>query len=338
MTDAGEDKLLEMIDAAWKAQAIYVAAELGVADHLADGPRGAAALAVALDAHEPSLERLLRALVTLGLCIEAEDGAFALTPLGGKLTGDDPGSLRAWARWAGGHLWPLWGELRYSVMTGRSARQHLYGTRGFEHLERDPEAAAIFNQAMRELSRLHAAEIVRSYDFSPLRTIADIGGGHGELIAAIVREHGGVRGILFDQPQAIEGSRRHLEALGLTERVECIAGDFFESVPQGSDAYLLKSVIHDWDDEHALQILASCRAAIAPGARLLLVERVIPDRVGDHPTHQAAVRVDLTMLIGHGSGERREGEFRDLLRRAGFEVLRLVPAGIHFHVIEAAPA
>jgi hypothetical protein len=327
-------QLLAGITSSWVSQAIHVAAELGIADLLHE-PRASAELAERTGTHAPSLHRLLRALTTIDICRERADGSFELTELGAMLKSDHPRSLRSWSRWWGGNLWPAWGNLLYSVRTGRSARAMLSGTEGFQHLERDPESAAVFNQALVELTRLSCASIVQAYDFSALRRIVDVGGGYGELLAAILQAHPATAGVLFDLPHALDGARRHFENAGLADRCEFQAGDFFQSIPAGADAYILKSVIHDWNDERAQQILASCRQAMHGSARLLLIEQVMPDALTSSTGHQSLVRSDLNMLVAHGAGERSETAFRALLDGAGLTLSRIVPVPPTFHVLEA---
>src|SRR5262245_23928286 len=239
--------LQEMLTSSWMAQALHVAAELRIADLLRDGPHTSDELAATSGADPPSLHRLLRALTTIDVCREREDGSFEVTPTGALLGTDVPGSLRAWTIWWGRYLWPVWGQLLYSVKTGKSARALLIGTKGFEHLAGDPEAAAVFNEALGELTRLTAQSIVRAYDFSGLKRIVDVGGGYGELLASILRAHPGASGVLFDLDHAIGEARRRFQEAGLAERCEFVAGDFFRWLPRGGDAYVLKSVIHDWD-------------------------------------------------------------------------------------------
>ena len=325
-------RLQELIAGSWMAQAVYVAAELRIADLLANGPRTSAELAEAAGADTPSLHRLLRALSTIDICKEREDGSFEITPMGALLGTGRPDSLRSWTIWWGAHLWPLWGHLLHSVRTGRSARKRLLGTDGFEHLERDREAAAVFNQAFREVTRLACRSIVRAYDFSGLKRVADIGGGYGQLLAAILQAHPEITGILFDLPHAIDGAKAEA---GLTGRCEFIAGDFFRTVPPGADAYVLKNVIHDWNDERSTLILQNCRRAMKSDARLLVIERILPDHLQNSPRDQAAARTDLTMLIAHSGRERTEAEFPGLLAAAGLRVTRIIPAGEALNIIEA---
>jgi orsellinic acid C2-O-methyltransferase len=330
-------RLLGCVTSSWMTQAIYVAAELRIADLLTEGPRTSEDLAAATGTHAPSLRRLLRALTTIEICREREDGSFEITPMGLLLGTDVPESLRSWTIWWGAHLWQVWGNLLYSVKTGESARKLLTGTDGFKHLEQDSEAAAVFNQALVELTRLTTENIMRIYDFSGLKRIVDVGGGHGELLISILRANPTSSGILFDLPHAIEGGRRRFEEAGLVCRCEFLEGDFFESVPKGADAYILKSIIHDWDDNKSKLILENCRHAMAEKGRLLLVERVLPERLEVSVDHQAVVRSDLTMLVALAAKERTETQFRELLNSAGFRVTRFLPAGMTFSVIEAFP-
>jgi SAM-dependent methyltransferase len=198
--------------------------------------------------------------------------------------------------------------------------------------------AAVFNQAIVELTRLSSASIVASYDFSGPKRIVDVGGGYGQLLATILRANPAATGVLFDLPHALDGARRHFEKEGLAGRCAFVAGDFFEAVPNSGDVYLLKSVIHDWNDERGTQILVNCCRAMAPGARLLLIEQVLPDRLDASPAHQALSRGDLTMLVAHAACERTEADHRRLLNAAGLAVARTLPAGpTTFSIIEALP-
>lgn len=317
--------------------AAYVAAELRLADLLANGSRNVDELAGETGSHAPSLHRLLRALASLDLCTECEDRTFALTSMGSPLRKDAPGSLRSWILWWGRYQWPLWGNLLHSVRTGESARKLVTGADGFGQLERDADAASVFNRAMAEYTRLVAAGVVRAYDFGGMRRIVDVGGGYGALLAAILEAQPGARGVLFDLSHAIEGARSNLAEAGLAHCCEFIAGNFFESVPENGDAYLLKAVIHDWNDERSAVILSNCRRAIPPAGKLLLVERIMPDRLEASAPHRAIARADLNMLIGPGGRERTEADFRSLLLSSGFNLTRIVPTTLEYSVLEALP-
>jgi len=321
----------------WKTQVLYVAASLRIADLLASGPRTSAELARATSTHPAALHRLLRALSTIDVCQERDGGSFELTAFGALLQEKSPHSQRAWTIWWGQHLWPVWEHLLYSVRTGDSARKMLSGTEGFAHLEQDPEAAALFNKAGVEQLQLTAPDIVRTYDFGSQPRVVDIGGGHGVLLLTVLKAHPGATGVLFDLAHAIEGARRYVDESGLADRCELVRGDFFQSVPRGGDVYILKSVIHDWDRERSLRILQNCRKAMEPDARLLVIEPIVPERLGTSLADQAIARSDLTMLIAHAAQERTEAEFRELLNASGFEVSRLLAAGAGFTIIEARP-
>lgn len=331
-------RLQTMIGASWMAQAAYATAYLRLPDLLAEGPRTSADLAGASGSHPPALHRLLRALVTLELVRERDDGAFELLPLGELLRQDAPGSLRSWALFWGGPHWTVWGHLLHSVQTGETARLHLNGTRDFQHMAQNPELAAIFNQAMVEQTRLVAQEVAQACDFAGAHRIVDVGGGSGELLAAVLLANPPARGVLFDMAHAREAGQRHLGARGLSERCEFVTGSFFETVPGPAEALLLKSVLHDWDDARCEVILENCRRALAAGGRLLIVERLMPERVQATPAHQAVARSDLNMLVGPGGCERTQAEFDGLLAAAGLRSVRVIPLESGFAVIEAVEA
>jgi SAM-dependent methyltransferase len=332
----GASKLLDIIGGSWMSQATYVAAELRIADLLAGGPKRVDELAKAAGCHAPSLARLMRGLASLGICVEREDDRFDLTPIGSLLRSDAPDSLRSWAIVWGKLQWPVWGNLLHSVRTGESARTLVLGTEGYEHLARDADAAAIFNRAMTEITRLVANEVARVYDFSGARRIVDVGGGYGQLVAAILKAHPKARGVVVDMPHASEAAKLYARDAGVAERCEFVAGDFFESVPPGGDAYLLKSVLHNWNDEKSALILRNCGRAMPRGAKLLLVERIFPARLDVSPAHQAVARSDLNMLVGPGGCERTEAEFRNLLGAAGFTPVEVFATATEFSIIECA--
>jgi orsellinic acid C2-O-methyltransferase len=332
-----EHDLLESIHGSWITQALCVFAQLRIADLLAEGPRTSESLAASTDSHAPSLRRLLRALTTIDICREPEDDLFEITPKGSLLGEHVTGSLRSWTIWWGAHLWQDWGNLMYSVKTGHSARKMLMGTEDFKHLEQNPETAAVFNKGIGELTRLVSRAITRIYDFSDFKRIMDVGGGHGELLIAILTENPAVSGVLFDLPHAVGGAKSRVAEAGLTSRCGFLEGNFFESVPGGADAYILKNIIHDWDDPKCKLILENCGRAMAGRGRLLLIERVMPARLAVSDDHRAITRNDLTMLVAHAARERTETEIRDLLNTAGFRVNRILPAGMAFSIIEAHP-
>jgi len=332
--------LIEMIHGGFVSQAIYAAAKLGIPDALAGGPRTIDELAEVTGAHADSLHRLLRALAALGVCAERADGRFELTRLGGHLRADAADSVRAFALHWGGSMWPIWGTLLHSVKTGKSPRALVTRSPTFESLARNTEAASTFNAAMTEISRLMAGGVVRAYDFSGIRRIVDVGGGQGELLGAILTAYPEMRGTLFDQLHVCTQAARHLEAIGVAARSEIVSGSFFESVPGGADAWLLKSVLHDWSDERAVEILGNCRRAMAGSGTLLVVERVLPERMEARRAHRLMAASDLGMMVAVAGRERTEAEFRALFGSAGFTLTRIVSgqdlSAMHYSVLEGA--
>jgi hypothetical protein len=321
----------QMVTGCLVSQLTYVAAKLGIADRLADGPKTAAQLAASVDAHPQSLYRVLRALAALGVFSEGPDGQFALTPLAGPLRRDAPDSLHAFALMWGDTFWPACGSLLHCVRTGQTAFDHLHGMGAFDYMHQHPQAAEIFDEAMSNLTRVQAAAVVAAYDFSGVRTLVDVGGGKGTLLAAVLRANPGMRGVLYERPDVLPAARKALEDEGMLARCELKRGDFFTSVPEGGDAYALKDVIHDWDDERASSILANCARAMGRQARLLLIERGLPPR---NVLGQGQM-VDVVMLAVTGGRERTEPEYADLLSRAGLRLARVVPTASEAMVLEA---
>lgn len=328
-------ELLRLTAAAWVSQAIGVAAKLGLADLTKDGPKRIDELARDTATHPPSLHRLLRALAGVGIFVENEHGEFGLTPLAAGLRSDVPGSVRAiCAMRAEPWFWGAWGELFHSVRTGETGFDHFHGAGIFAFLEQNPAALALFGRAMGSLSGTETAAVLAAYDFSQAGTIVDVGGGQGALLAAILKAHSAARGILFDRPATVARARDMLEAAGVGDRCEVIGGSFFDTVPEGGDLYVLKSVIHDWDDDQAVAILQNCCRAMGADAKLLLIERVIPP--GNAPSF--GKWMDLNMLVVAGGRERTEAEYRSLYARAGFELTRIVPTAAEVSLIEGAPS
>lgn len=334
--DAGGDRrTLDAILGGYQAAALlYVAARLGLADLLADGPRESAELARAVGAHAPSLYRILRGLVVVGVFREEGDGRFALSELGRWLTTDAPRSMRGPAVICGEEYLAAWGALLHSATTGETAFRHAFGMSQWEHRRLHPELGEYFDRDLDRETAGIAEAIVQAYDFSAFGTVADIGGGRGALLAAALKASPSTSGILFDRGHVVEAARPLLEAEGVASRCRLVAGDFFESVPEGADAHILKSVIHDWNDEHSLAILSNCRKALVAKGRLLLVERLLPERAEDD---RGTIMVDLQMLAVTGGRERTEAEYRALLEAAGFRLTRVVATHTPFRIIEAAP-
>jgi hypothetical protein len=324
--------MLEMITETWATQAITAAADLGIADALAKGPLSADELASVVNADADALRRLLRALIARGIFRQRRDGRYDLTPLADTLRSDADVTMAAFARFLGSpqHR-EHWSHLTDAVRTGRAVVPALRGKPFFDYLDDDPQLAEIFNGAMTSLSELAIAPLIDAYDFGPYATIVDVGGGHGRLLAAILGAAPRARGILFDQPQVVAGAPAVLEEQHVTDRVQIVEGSFFDAVPGGGDAYVLKSVIHDWPDDDALRILGNVRRASATGKTLLLVETVLPG----HDREFSGNWVDLEMLVSADARERTAAEYGELLRRAGFALTRVVGTASPLSVVEA---
>jgi len=332
--------LLGLVMAFTASQVIHVGTRLGIPDLLADGPKSSDELAKATGAEPSALYRLLRGLACLGVAEESEAGRFALTGFGAPLRADHPDSVRnATLFYCGTRTWENWGHLLDSVQTGKPVYQ-LHNRPGpFEGASE--EFWTVFNVAMSEGTRQAASGVAGSYDFSRFRTVVDVGGGDGTLIGAILRANDGLRGMLFDRPAGIKEAPSRLAELGVADRCLVVAGDFFSSVPEGGDAYLLKSVIHDWDDGHATAILANCRQVMPSHGRLLVLEAILPPKIGPSPEMTGAVLAgDLNMLVSTGGRERTEAEFSSLFEAAGFRLsgTSAVPApAAYLSVIEGIP-
>ena len=329
--------LFQMITSHYVSRAIYVAAKLGIADLLEGGPRHYDELAKKTGMHAPSLNRLMRMLASVGVFAEDEPGLFALTPISECLRTGVPGAARALALLFAGPTMRAWDDLLYSVQTGNIAFDHVFGVSVFEYLAQHPEEAAIFDQAMTAGTAPVAAMVASVYDFSQFEHIVDVGGGQGALLTAILKVNSSLRGTVFELPHVAEGAKPLVEAAGLADRCEVVAGDFFEAVPAGADAYIVKGVIHDWDDARSAVILRNCRRAMSPHGKLLLVEGVLPDRITASPMSFIAAGSDVNMLVNAGGRERTEAEFRALLDAAGFRLTRIVPTQSMSKVLECVP-
>ena len=329
------EELARLVDGFRASQAIHAAVELGVPDLLGDGERTSDALAEATGADPSTLYRLLRALASLGVLHEAEGGRFSLTPLGRPLRGDVPGSLRGWTRLVGReYVWRSWGNLTTAVRNGENSFRALYGADVFEWRAEHPEDSAIFDEAMRSLTAPSTAALLAAYDFGRFGTIVDVGGGNGTLLALLLAAHPTARGILFDQAHVVAGADSVLAAAGVADRCEIVAGSFFENVPTGGDAYVLKSIIHDWEDEESVAILRGCRASMGPAAVVLLIERDL----GGPNENPAAKLSDLNMLVMPGGLERSEDEYAALFEQAGLRYTSTTVTATGHAVIESVPA
>jgi hypothetical protein len=325
-------ELMRLINAYQVSQALHVAATLGVADQLKDAPQQSDALARACGAQPGPLYRLLRALAAVGVFREAEGRRFSLTPLGACLAGNAPGSRRDYARWIGTPgMWHSWGNLLHSLRTGEGAAQFTCGMDAWTYRSHHPEERAMFDAAMTALSLAEARAVIEAYDFGRFGCIVDVGGGEGHLLKAILLACPGARGILFDQPRVAASAEAVFALAGLAQRCQAVGGDFFQAVPDAGDAYVMKSVLHDWDDDRAREILRSCRRAIPATATLLAIERV----VGPPNQDPSGKFFDLNMLVQYGALERTGQEFQELLKDSGFEVVEIVPTRSALSIIVA---
>jgi hypothetical protein len=328
-------QLIQMAAGSWIAAIVYAAAKLGLADHLAAGPRSAAELAGATRTHAPTLHRLMRTLAGLGILTERDEQRFVLTQLGEALKTGAPGSARATLiAFCGPAFWHSWEEIIYSLETGKTGFEKAFGMPIFDYFSRHPEEASNFSEAMVGFHGAEPPAVAAAYDFSGVQTIVDVGGATGNMLAAILSRHAGPRGVLFDRPHVVGDAPALLEAHGVQDRVTIEPGDFFERVPPGGDVYVLSHIIHDWNEEQCLTILGHCRKVIKPNGRLLIVETVLP--TGDTP-HQGKVQ-DMVMLVLPGGQERTEDEYAALLSKAGFRLNRVVPTESVVSVVEAVPA
>jgi SAM-dependent methyltransferase len=316
------------------SQAIYVAAKLGIADLVEDGPKTSEELARAAGANASSLYRVIRALACVGIFHQDERGRFAQTPYSTCLRTGVPGSLRALAIMHNEEHYRAWGDLLHSVKTGEAAFEHVFGMGWIPYQNQNPATAKAFHDALTANSSQMGVLTAAAYDFSGFKKIIDVGGGYGGLLTSILKPHPSIRGVLYDRAPIIAGAREQIDTAGLSERCELIVGDFFEAVPSGGDAYVMSRILHDWDDDRDLVILRNCHRAMAEKGKLLVVETVLPP--GNEPS--LAKFADLTMLVIRvGARERTEAEYGDLLAHAGFKLARVIPtAGLH-SVLEAVP-
>ena len=316
---------------------ITIAAQLGLADHLATGPKRADELAALVQADAPTLYRLLRALASVGVFTEVESGGFALTPIGDCLRTGAPNGMRSWALLEGDAFCQrLYGDLLWSVQTGEVTFEHTFGMGFYQYLSQHADTARLFAAAMAEFAALSTEAVAVDYDFSPFKQMVDVGGGQGVLLATILARYPQARGILFELASVIERARPSIEAAGLADRCELVAGDFFVSVPQGADAYMLQRILHGFGDERSVRILRNCRRAMTPSSRVLIIQQVMPAS-GAEATSEAlfhGVMSDLNMLVVGGGRERTAAEYGALLEAAGLKLTRVVPTQSLMSVVE----
>jgi hypothetical protein len=330
----GNIALLDLANGSWTTQSLYVAAKLGIADQLADGPSHAGEVAQRVGADADALYRLMRALAGKGVFRHRRDGKFALTPIGEALRSDAAGSMRNMVLFLGDPAhWEHWGSLLHSVRTGEPAVAKLRGASFFDYLNTNTELATLFHDAMTTMSEMAIDGLLAAYDFTAFGRIVDVGGGHGRLLCAILGGAPDAHGVLYDLPSVVDGATPALEAAGVASRCTVVGGSFLESVPDGGDAYVLKSIIHDWDEDSALRILGNVRTAMPRHGTLLLLEMVLPQRASSH----FGTMLDLEMLVAAGGKERTRAEYANLLARTGFRLRRVVDTVGPLSVIEATP-
>jgi hypothetical protein len=335
-TLAPRAQMLNLIIGYWVSRLIYVAAKLNIADLLNDGPRTAEELAAAAGVRAPALYRVLRALASMGVFAETKNGRFKLTPLAATLRTDVPGSMRSFALMVlEKYFWDSWEPLLHGVKTEENVFAKVHGMPVFEYFEKHPDDLKVFGQAMTSLSADQDPAVAAAYKFSGVQTLVDVGGGHGHLLATLLKANPKLKGVLFDQPSVIEGAKKdiHVTAKGIAQRCAFAGGNFFESVPKGCDAYIMKSVVHDWNDERVSRILANCRSAMNENGRVLVVECVIGP--GNEPSYGKLG--DIQMLVV-GGRERTKAEFAALFAGAGLKLKRVVPTKCPLSIVEAVCA
>ena len=323
--------LMQMLFGYAPARAISIVAELRIADLLADGSKTAEELALTTKSHSRSLYRLLRACASVGIFSEGSDKRFSLTPMAEFLRSDNPESLRAFAEMlAHGEQFQTWSALDFSIQTGTPAFDKVHGMPIFEYYPTHPKSGQIFNDAMTSMSLGSSRAVMQAYDFSGITKLVDIGGGHGFLLASVLEKYPTMKGVLYDTATIVEEAKGLLEKQGVTNRCETVGGNFFESAPPGGDAYMMKHIIHDWNDEECVTILKNCRKGITEGGKLLVIEMVVPP--GNEPS--LSKLLDLQMLAVLPGCERTEEEYSALFGAAGFKLTRIVPTMSPYSVIE----
>jgi hypothetical protein len=325
-------EMIRMATGYWISSLIYTAAKTGLADHLADGPRSAADLSEPTGALPRPLHRYMRTLASFGVLEQHEDDTFSLTELGATLKNGAPGSARSTVlTMASPWMWQAFGEFQHSLATGTPAIEKVLGMNLFEYLTQHPDEAALFSESMVGIHGGEPPAVAAAYDFSTVGTIIDVGGATGNMLGHILSRHPQPRGVLFDRPHVVTEAPALLQPMGVADRVTIVHGNFFESVPDGGDAYILSHIIHDWTEAQCLTILGNCRKAMKPGARLLIVEFVLPEGNTPHFGKLA----DMVMLTAPGGEERTASEYGTLLDAAGFRMTRIVPTASDVSVVEA---
>jgi hypothetical protein len=330
------EAMLGLISGYWVSQLVYVAAKLNVADELAKGPKSADVIAQRVGVDAEYLHRVLRALASVGVFAEAPDGRFRLTPAAQTLRSDRPGSLRNFAlMMVDDYNWQAWSALGRSVATGTTAFDHVFGLPFFPYLQQHPDKERVFAASMASISGTENAGVAGAYPFGGLTRLVDVGGAHGHLLATILRKYKKLEGVLYDRPQVVASAPQSgFITPALQSRCEIVGGDFFASVPAGGDAYIMKYIIHDWNDAQCGQILGNCRAAMAPGGRVLVVDHVIPKGNGA----SWAKLLDINMMVLPGGKERTRAEFQALFERSGLRLKRIYPTKTPLSILEGVAA
>lgn len=328
------EKLLDLVQSHRVTAVIYVAARLGLAELLRDGPRTVKELASRTQTDRDALARLLVALSTVGICSRVSEDRYLLTELGAGLDGAAERSFKNWVIFEGYMLARRWDGLLDSIMSGKTAAQLQDVGDNFDLMARTPEHVRIFNEAMTDLTRLVTHDLLQAYDFGTISHLMDVGGGSGQLMGAVAREYSNIKGTVFDLPRCANAANQHFGSLGLSDRLTFVAGDFFHAVPAVAEVIILKSIIHDWDDERSCIILGNCRRALPQKGRLLLVERAMPELPGADDAGRSCAMSDLNMLRGPGGRERTEREYYRLLTESGFRPTAVLRAG-RFNLIES---
>jgi len=326
--------ILQLLNGAHVAGAVSCLAQLGIPDLVEAGPKSAEELASQIGANAPALYRLMRATASVGVLSEGPDGKFSQTPMSAVLRCDANPSLRAFAI-MGGREWHGrgWSHLEYCVRTGKQALDSIYGVPVFEFLKQHPAEGQIFNAAMTEISMIDGPAVAEAYNFADIHSLVDVGGGHGLLLATILKSNPHLRGTLYDMPHVVKGARNG-PLQPLLERCTFASGDMFSSVPAGADAYIMKHIIHDWPDERCIKILQACRQGVQAGGKLLVIDSVIQPGNDFSPSKF----LDLQMLIFPSGRERTEAQFRALLAAAGWRLSRIIPTVATDSIVEGIPA
>jgi len=328
-------QMLALVSGFHVSRALFVAARLQLADHLAQGPKACPELAAATGSDAFALLRILRLLAAAGVVALDEADRASLTPLGETLRSDHPQSLRGWViGQVGDYPYRAWGDVMHGVRTGELAFDHAFGTDVWSYRAAHPDAARDFDDSMVSYVAASNESVIGSGAFAQAGRIVDVGGGEGALLLAILAAHPKALGTVFERPHVAQKAQRRIAASPFASRCSVLEGDAFEGVPGGADTYLLSRVIHDWDDARAATLLGNCRRAMAPGARLLLVERVLPERIRAGVDAQLVAASDLQMMVMNGGRERTEREYRALLEATGFRFVRRIPTGSVTEVLE----